>query len=151
TAQRDGSFTIGPITVQADGQSVQAGAVTLQVGARGGGGGAPATNDPLTLDLRAPRTSVYLHERVPFTLTLRIDDVRVADMQYPQVPGDGFSVESFPQPAQRQDMRDGKVIQVVEFQGALTPLRTGSVTVGPATVSVTTLSERSAGRHGFFF
>ncbi len=151
TAQREGTFTIGPITVQADGQSVQTGNVVLQVAARAGAGAAPAGSDPLILDLRASRTTVYLHERLPFTLALRIDDVRVADMQYPQVPGDGFSVEAFPQPSQRQETRNGAAIQVVEFQGALTPLRAGSVSVGPATVSVTTLSERAAGRHGFFF
>jgi tetratricopeptide (TPR) repeat protein len=151
TPQREGTFTIGPITVQADGQSLQTGSVTLQTASAGAGGGAPApATDPLTLELRAQSRTVYLHERLPLTLTLRIGDVRVADLQYPQVPGDGFALEAFPQPTQRQETRDGTAYQIVEFDGALTPLRTGSVTVGPATVSLTTLSERAT-RRGFFF
>ena len=155
TPQREGTFTIGPIAVQADGQSLQTGSVTLQTASAGGGasagtGGPAAATDPLTLELRAQNTTVYLHERLPLTLTLRIGDVRVADLQYPQVPGDGFALEAFPQPTQRQETRDATAYQIVEFNGALTPLRTGSVTVGPATVSLTTLSER-ASRRGFFF
>jgi tetratricopeptide (TPR) repeat protein len=151
TPQREGTFAIGPITVQADGQSLQTGNVTLQTTSAGAGGGAPAAaTDPLTLDLRAQGRTVYLHERLPLTLTLRIGDVRVADLQYPQVPGDGFALEAFPQPTQRQETRDGAAYQIVEFDGALTPLRTGSVTVGPATISLTTLSERAT-RRGFFF
>jgi tetratricopeptide (TPR) repeat protein len=155
TPQREGTFTIGPITVQADGQSLQTGSVTLQTPSAGGGAGTgtagpAAAADPLTLELRAQGTTVYLHERLPLTLTLRIGDVHVADLQYPQVPGDGFALEAFPQPTQRQETRDGAAYQIVEFDGALTPLRAGSVTVGPATVSLTTLSERAT-RRGFFF
>src|SRR5262249_57261173 len=97
TPQREGTFTIGPITVQADGQSMETGRVPLQTASAGAGGGAPApASDPLTLELRAQSRTVYLHERLPLTLTLRIGDVRVADLQYPQVPGDGFALGRFP-------------------------------------------------------
>src|SRR5262249_50236022 len=82
--------------------------------------------------------------------TLLVGSVRVGDVQYPQVPGDGFAIEPFGQPAQRQETRDGGTFQVVEFKGALTPRRTGSVTVGPATMSMAMVSQRASPRHGFF-
>ena len=63
---------------------------------------------------RAPR--VYLHERLPITVTLRSASVQVGDVQYPQVPGDGFALEPLGKPQQRQEVRDGAVFQVVEFQ-----------------------------------
>ncbi len=148
TPRREGTFTIGPITVAADGQTLQAGTVTLQAAA-GGGGEAPA-GEQLRLDLGARRTTVYLHERVPLTVTLLVGRIQVGDVQYPQVPGDGFALEPMPQPAQRQEVRGGSLFQVVEFQSALTPLRTGTITVGPATMSMSVLSERPR-RHGFFF
>ncbi len=147
--RREGTFALGPITLQADGQVLQAGTATLQV-APGAAAAAPA-GEQLRLELAVPRTSVYLHERVPFTVTLRVGDVRVSDVQYPRVPGDGFTVEPFGQPSQRQESRDGGTFQVVEFRGALTPARTGTVTVGPASMSMSRVTERANARHGFFF
>jgi tetratricopeptide (TPR) repeat protein len=149
TARRDGTFTIGPITVDADGQTIQAGTATLQVAS--GGAAGSSGGDQLRLDLTAPRTTVYLHERLPVTVTLRVGSVQVGDVQYPQIPGDGFALEQLGKPEQRQEVRDGGVFQVVEFQGGLTPLRAGSVTVGPATMSMSMVTARSAQRHAFFF
>ena len=61
TPRREGTVTIGPITVTADGQTLQAGTVTLQVSA--GAAEAPGQVEQLRLELEAPRTRVYLHER----------------------------------------------------------------------------------------
>ena len=149
TPRREGSFTIGPITVDVGGQTIQAGTVTLQATASGQAG-SPA-GDQLHLDLTAPRTTVYLHQRVPISITLRVGSVQVGDVQYPQVPGDGFALEPLGKPEQRQEVREGAVLQVVEFQSGLTPLRAGSVTVGPATMSMSMVTARAAQRHGFFF
>lgn len=147
--RREGTFALGPITLQADGQVLQAGTATLEV-ARGAAAAAPS-GEQLRLELAIPRTNVYLHERVPFTVTLRVGDVRVSDVQYPRLPGDGFTVEPLGQPSQRQESRDGETLQVVEFRGALTAARTGTVTVGPATMSMSRVGERANARHGFFF
>ena len=149
TPRREGTFALGPITLQADGQMLQAGTATLQVSA-GAAGPSPA-GEQLRLELAIPRTTVYLHERVPFTITLRVGEVRVNDVQYPRVPGDGFTVEPLTQPSQRQETRDGGTFQVVEFQGALTPARGGRVAVGPATMSMARVTERAGAPHGFFF
>jgi tetratricopeptide (TPR) repeat protein len=149
TARREGTITLGPITVTADGQTLQAGTVTLQVSA--GAAEPRGQAEPLRLELDASRTRVYLHERLPITLTLLVGATQVGDVQFPQVPGDGFALEPLGQPTQRRGTRDGVSYQMVEFRSALTPLRTGTVTVGPATMNMSVLSEQRRGGHGFFF
>src|SRR5262245_29029012 len=149
TPQREGTFALGPITLQADGQMLQAGTATLQVS--GGAPGPAPAGDQLQLELSIPRTTVYLHERVPVTVTLRVGEARVSNVQYPRVPGDGFTVEPLTEPAQRQEIRGGSTFQVVQFKSARTPARTGRVTVGPATMAMARVTDRAGGRHGFFF
>src|SRR5262249_53248312 len=95
-----GRYAIGPITVDADGKRYDAGTVSLEVVAAGGGGAAAGgAGDQVTLEMSLPRTEVYLRERLPLSVRLLVGAVRVTDPQFPQVPGDGFSVEKFPQPS----------------------------------------------------
>src|SRR5205823_893923 len=58
--------------------------------------------------------------------------VRVADLQYPVIPGEGFALDKLPEPEQR---REGAT-QVVEFHTTLVPLRSGTLTIGPATMAL---------------
>src|SRR4029450_12410701 len=104
-----------PFHRHAAGQSFQPDTATLQLSA-GAPGPAPS-GEQLQLELTIPRTTVYLHERVPFTVTLRVGEVRVSDVQYPRVPGDGFTVEPLTEPTQRQERRDGGAFQGGGFQG----------------------------------
>src|SRR5262249_31594342 len=69
-----GSFDIGPIAVEVGGKSLDAGTVRVVVIGAGspasppasGNAAAPASGGrPLRLELRTPRTEVYLHERIP--------------------------------------------------------------------------------------
>ncbi len=148
TAQRPGPVTLGPITVTADGATIQAGTLTLQVG--GGPVARAQPEEAVRLELAAPRTRVYLRERVPFTLTLLVGAAQVGDVQFPQVAGDGIAVDPLGPPEQRRETRDGVSYQVVEFQGAVVPLRTGAITVGPATMRMTVLAGQGRRRGGFF-
>ncbi|TMA39023.1 MAG: hypothetical protein E6J79_04720, partial [Deltaproteobacteria bacterium] len=138
-ASQPGRFTIGPITVEYNGKTYDAGSVALEVAAAGapaGGGQAAApAGDQLRLALSAPRTEVYVGERVPIALTLTIGQVRVTDLQYPTIAGDGFALDKLPEPSQR---REGAA-QVVEFRTTLVPMRSGALTIGPATMSLSLL------------
>ncbi|TMA93463.1 MAG: protein BatD, partial [Deltaproteobacteria bacterium] len=135
-ATQPGRFTIGPITVEYGGKTYAAGTVTLEVvpggAAPGRGQGAAPAGDQLRLILSAARAEAYVGERVPITLRLAIGQVRVADLQYPAIPGDGFALDKLPEPEQR---REGAT-QVVEFHTTLVPLRSGALTIGPATMAL---------------
>jgi tetratricopeptide (TPR) repeat protein len=134
-----GVFTIGPIVVTHQGARHAGGTIRVQVLPAGTQGG-PAANQ-LRLELRAGRSEVFLGERVPLTVRLAVGSVRVTDLQYPTVSGDGFALEKFPEPQQR---REGS-LQVVEFATSLTPLRAGKVAVGPAVMHLSVLARgRSA-------
>jgi tetratricopeptide (TPR) repeat protein len=151
-ATRPGSFTIGPIAVEVEGRRYDAGSVTLAVAAAGapaGGQGAQPAGEQLRLVLSAPRSEVYLHQRLPLSLKLYVGNVRVTDLQYPAIPGDGFSLDKLPEPEQRREQTPSGVFQVVEFRTTLVPLRSGALGVGPATMRLG-LVVRGRSRDPFF-
>jgi len=159
SATKAGTFTIGPIAVDYGGKRYDAGTVTVEAGGGGAGGGsasggsagtrrgAPAT-DQVTLVLTSPRTRAYLHERVAVTLTLTVGAVQVSDVHYPTIGGDGFAFEPLREPVQRREQTARGVVQIVDFQSMLTPLRAGDLTLGPATIELS-VPVRS-GRGPFF-
>jgi tetratricopeptide (TPR) repeat protein len=145
-AQREGLFAVGPISIQHEGQTLGAGSPRLTVTAAPGG--APTGGDQLRLVLEAPKTTVYLHERLPLRLALWVGNTRVGDLQYPVIPGDGFALDPFGEPSQRQVRTPEGAFQLVEFATTLVPLRAGTLTVGPATMHLSQYAERA--RRGFF-
>src|SRR5262245_45195162 len=148
--RREGTFALGPITVQADGQTLQAGSVTLQVAAGAGSEPGSPGGEQLRLELvvgTGARTSVYLHEPVPVTVTLGVGQLRLPAVQYPRIAGEGFALAQLGQPAPRTEPTDGQAFQVVEFRSALTPLRAGPLTIGPATMSMATATPGARAPH----
>jgi tetratricopeptide (TPR) repeat protein len=152
-AARAGTFTIGPIAVVVGGRRYQAAAVTLTAAAAGGappGQAAASSGEQLRLVLSAAKTEVYLHERVPLRVELYVGNVRVSGLQYPTIPGDGIAIDKWPQqPAQRSEQTPQGVFQVLDFATTLTPLRGGTLTIGPASTSFNVLV-RSRTRDQFF-
>src|SRR5262249_54473037 len=133
-------------------QRYDAGSVTVEVlaaAAAAPDAAAPDDDDQLTLLLKIPRTDVYVHERIPVSLQLQVGAVRVTDLQYPQIPGDGFSLDKFPEPAQRREQTPRGVVNLVDFRTTLTPLRQGTLTVGPATMAMSLVVQNRRNR-GFF-
>ena len=153
SASKAGTYTIGPITVRQQGALKEIGSVRLEVLASGAvAGPTDGESAQLSLTLTVPRTEVYLHEHVPLSLALRVGQVRVADLQYPMVGGDGFSAEKLSEPTQRQEQVAGGTVQVVEFTTTLTPLRAGTLSIGPATMRLNVLQrERRQDRFFGFF
>jgi tetratricopeptide (TPR) repeat protein len=142
-AREPGRYTLGPFTVEHQGKSYSAPAVTVEIGAAGqpppGMGG-----EQLRVTLSVPRTELFLHERLPVDVTLYVGQVRAGDLQYPVIGGEGFSLERFPEPTQNQEVIQGRTYQVVRFHTTLTALRTGTLNVGPATLQLS-VYERKRG------
>jgi len=153
SASKAGTYTIGPITVRQQGALKEIGSVRLEVLTSGAvAGPTEGESAQLSLTLAVPRTDVYLHEHIPLSLALRVGQVRVADLQYPMVGGDGFSIEKLSEPTQRQEQVAGGTVQVVEFATTLTPLRAGTLSIGPATMRLNVLQrERRQDRFFGFF
>jgi hypothetical protein len=159
---RAGHFTLGPFTVEYQGETYQTASFSVdvvaavqpqqgQAQARPGspsgaqsGATQPGTAAARALRLTAsmPQRDAYLHERVPLDVTLYVGSIRVADLQYPTLAADGLSVDKFPEPSQRQQVIDGEKYQVVHFQTTVVPLRSGTLTVGPANLQLNVLTQR---------
>ena len=120
-----------------------------QAGAPRGQRGVVPAGDQLRLVLSTPKTSAYLHEHLPLSLKLYVGDVRVSDVQYPTIPGDGFALEPLREPAQRREQTAEGTFQVADFATTLTPLRSGALTVGPAKLELNVLT-RQRGTDPFF-
>lgn len=147
---KPGRYAIGPITVDVDGKRYDAGTVTLELLAAGSGGGAAGgADDQVTLELSLPRTEAYVQERLPLSVRLLVGAVRITDPQFPQVPGDGFALDKLPQPSQHQEQTAKGTRQVVDFRTTLTPLKSGTLTIGPATMSMGLVVQNRRNR-GFF-
>ncbi len=145
SAQKPGHYTLGPFEVEVNGQTYSTSPVTVDVAQRGQSPGVPEGAAPLRLSLTLPRNEIFLRERVPVDVTLYVGQVRVGDLQYPSIAGEGFSIEKFSEPTQRQEVIDGQTYQVLRFQAELTPLRTGRLTLGPASLTLNVFERRRGG------
>jgi tetratricopeptide (TPR) repeat protein len=147
---RAGSFTLGPFTVSHEGRTYEAPAVALQaVPAAQAAQGVPG-RDEIQVVIELPRRRAYVHERIPLTVVLYVGNTRVEDLQYPVVPAEGFTLERFSQPSQTREVRGGKVVNILRFETMLTPLRPGTVNIGPAQQRMALVLSSRRGRDPFF-
>jgi hypothetical protein len=152
TAQREGSFSIGPFEVSHEGKTYRIEPVTIRVSPASA---APdvaeeagdATGESLRLTLSVDRPRVYLHERVPVDVTLYVGQVTARDLQYPTLPAEGVSIEGFGQPIRSAQVIDGQRFEVLRFRTSVTPLKSGSLVLGPARTSLNVVSRPQ----NFFF
>ncbi len=148
---RAGRFTLGPFSIQHQGQTYQTEPIAVEVAAAsapqapaGAPPGQPAgAGGAFRLTLTVRDTEVYVHERLPVDVTLYIAQAaRVADIQYPTLPGDGLSIDKFPEPDRRQQVVDGQTFEVFRFQTTVVPMRSGTIPLGPANLQLNVLTRR---------
>ncbi len=91
--------------------------------------------DPAFGDLIIPKKSAYVGEVVPVEIRFYFSaayPVRLSDR--PSFSGDGFTVLNFSKPAQREQEINGQLYNVIIFQTAITPVKSGNLEVAPATI-----------------
>jgi hypothetical protein len=102
-------------------------------------------SDKVFLVLETPKTEVYLNERLDIKIRLFVTGLSVRDIQYPEFETIGFTIGSYDQPRQYQQIVNGVPYDVVEFNNRIYPTRTGDLRLGPATTRGNILV-RGAGR-----
>ena len=156
---KPGQFTLGPFAVEHHGRQHHTDPLKVIIAAArpspapSGRPSSPAQQGPqaasghngLRLELSVPRPEVYLHERVPVAVKLSIGAARVSDIQYPQFSTDGFAVEPFSEPTRQQQTLSGQTFTVLHFDTEVIPLRSGSLTLGPASLRLNVLTRRRGG------
>ncbi len=134
-ARQAGRFRLGPFRVEHQGREYQTETVEVEIR-----GGRPArarpgqTGKDVWLEITTPEHEVFLHQRVPLEVSLYVGGVRVADAQYPLLPGDGVALEAFEEPVRQRRTVGDRVFRVLRFRTTLVPLRSGTIELGPASL-----------------
>jgi hypothetical protein len=161
TPRREGTVTIEPIRVEVEGRTFQTQPIEVEVlppasvTSQGGlGGGAPAVVEPEPLELGealqlvvAPeRTRAYLNQAIPIRLQLVITGVGVRDIRMPTLQAEGFLVKPMGEPRQSDMVVGGQPATLLEFDTVAVPLKTGALSLGPASLECRVVQPQPARR-----
>ena len=142
-ARKEGRFTLGPFRVEHQGREYQTETVEVEIRAgrpaspdRGARTRPGQTGQDVWLEITTPEHEVFLHQRVPLEVSLYVGGVRVADAQYPLLPGDGVALEAFEEPVRQRRTVGDRVVRVLRFRTTLVPLRSGTIELGPASLQL---------------
>lgn len=159
--QREGTFEIPPIEVNADGQKqrttaqklvVQAGAVPRPRTpapsvpmAPGGAPPRPQRSAPPTdeaqfayAEMLVPRKSVYVGEVIPVELRFYFNDrigFQILQDQ-PQISGEGFTVQKFSPAQQTEETIGDQGYHVLTFKTSITAVKSGAMPIPAASLQV---------------
>jgi len=136
-----GKFTIPSLDIDLSGKTYTSGPITIEVvessadlPAPLGGGKTENLENKIFLVLETSKKEYYLHEQIPVTLKLYVQDLSVRDIEYPELSNIGFSSEDYRKPVQYTQVVGGLQYRVVEFGTNLYSTRTGKLNLGPAKV-----------------
>src|SRR5436190_7590181 len=139
TGQKPGEYVIPALISVVDGQRLQSQELRLKVVKSDPTTPSAENGDKLALiGLALPKTNIVLGETMVAQLQLYVrGDVRqITDLQPPSLAGDGFSVGNLVEGQRFQRRVGNNQFLVLTWSVALTPVKTGNLTVGPSSGSV---------------
>jgi hypothetical protein len=155
-ARQPGDILIPPIQGRAGGAVLTTQPVQVKVIPPSAAAQAAQQQQQLTLSnlafvrLVVPRTEVYVGEPLPVEMQLYFAG-RIQDGRPPELQANGFSLGPMPPHSQTQTMVGNNPYNVVIRRVAATPARAGTLTLGPATSTLTLLLPTNDRRpRGFF-
>ena len=160
-ARKEGRFTLGPFRLEHQGREYQTGTVEVDIRAGRQAVRPPSHGQDLSdrpdhrredvwLEITTPQQEVFLHQRIPLEVSLYVGGVRVADAQYPVLPGDGVSLEPFEEPLRQRHTLRGKMFRVLRFRTTVVPLRSGTLELGPASLQLNVIRQAPGGSRNLF-
>lgn len=149
SADKPGQYTIQPIEIRAGGKTYKTEALHLTV-TKGSGGGNSGGNsndedsgsnqNKVFAELLIPKDTAYVGEIIPAEIRYYFDrDVQFQvnpPGQVPQITGEGFSKQRYPQPRLEQTEIKGRPYRVLIYKTAVVAAKSGDLTVGPAELDV---------------
>jgi hypothetical protein len=145
TPERAGTFVIPAQTIEANGAQLQTQPLTLSVGKTAGGSSTAGKGDAWA-ELIVPKQSAYVGESIPVELRLYFGG-RGQPRQPPTITGEGFTVQRFSEPRVQQVTKEGVPYVVVTFKTAITPVKDGTLAIGPAEADSVVQSRRRRAPH----
>ncbi len=150
-----GTYSIPPIDVKVGRQTYSTDPIEIEaLSATQDQTGVDSQTDPyglpvdaLRLEVRPEKTTVYPGEEIQVRVILYITDVRLTEVTYPRLEGQGFLCSEFSQPVQGRRDLEGRTYQTLEFEAVISPVITGRLSLGPVSmdceVSLPAQSSRS--------
>lgn len=147
--RKQGVFTLGPFQVSSGGKTYETEPIRVRVSAAAPGrraAGAQPPEDRLRLVVSTPKTELYVGERVPIEVKVYVGNIRVDDLQYPEIPTEGVTFGKLSEPQRREEIVNGHRYQTLSFKTRLTPVHAGELDL-TATMQMNVLRPRR-GRRG---
>jgi len=139
---KPGTYSIPPIEVKVERQTHSTGPIEIEVlsGTQNQTGADAQTDsdglplDALRLEVRPEKTTVYPGEEIRVKVILYIRNVRLTEVTYPRLEGQGFLCSEFSQPVQGRRDLEGRTYQTLEFDAVISPVVTGRLSLGPVSM-----------------
>jgi len=143
--QKAGSFTIGPFTLDADGQKATSSPISITISkaepqARQSG--------EIFVTASVDNENPYINEQIVYTLQF-CRRVQIAGASLTEQPSfDGFLVENLGKEKEYSKVINGQEYVVTEVRQALVPVKTGALEITPSTLQASVVSQRRSRRGG---
>jgi len=154
---RVGSFKIGPLSFKYKGDTFTSKPIKIEViegrvaeQNRGSSEKELELGDRIFLVMEPEKRDAYLNEIVPVTIRLYVNRLPVKDIQYPDIPHDGFSISEFDKPKQYQKVLKGVIHNVIEFKTSIFGTRPGEHILGPAGLKCSIMIKKQRRRSSMF-
>lgn len=148
--QKNGKFTIPPVTVEADGKTYSTQPVGLTVQPSSSANGDDDAEKQAFAELVVPKKTIFLGESIPVEFRLYVD-ARIRwqpGESPPELGGEGWAKQKMPEPRSDQVERDGREYDLLTFKTLVTPSRAGKLTLGPSEIQFQARIPRAERRGG---
>jgi len=133
--QRNGSFTIPAVVVEADGKGYSTKPIVLTVQPSSATTGEFDTDKIGYAEIVVPKKTLYVGEATPIEVRIYVDSrVRWGAVTMPDLGGEGFTKQKIPEPHKEQVERNGRDYDMLAFKTVIAPIRSGKLTVGPCEI-----------------
>ena len=146
-----GKFQVGPVTFKYGSDTYASNILTVEVvegpvsdnrPIRTAGVPPLKFEDKIFVVMEPQRTQAYLNETIPLKIKLYVNKLPVRDIQLPQFAHDGFSTEALDRPRQYEEIRQGILYDVLEFDTVIFGTRPGISNLGPAELDCVLLEKQ---------
>lgn len=137
TARQVGDFTIPALTVVVDGKALRSAPIRLKVAQPGSSVSANSSGDALALvKLVLPKKTAYVGEVLSAQLQLYLHSSiqNVGNFQLTAFPADGMNIGKRVETQHSREQIGNSIYTVIPLAFPITPVKSGSLTVGPVSV-----------------
>ena len=154
---RVGTFRIGPLSFKYKGDTFTSKQIGIEViegrvakQNRGSSEKGLELDDRIFLVMEPEKKHTYLNESIPITIKLYVNGLSVQDIQYPEIPHEGFSISKFDKPEQYRKVLKGVIYNVIEFKTSIFGTRPGEHMLGPAQLKCNIMIKKQRRRSSMF-